>query len=51
MQRYTFDPKSFNSLSNDQVRVIKKDNEGNYWVGTNGGLNLINAKTKKKINE
>ncbi|MCB0750726.1 MAG: hypothetical protein KDC52_04575, partial [Ignavibacteriae bacterium] len=47
IQRYTFDPKSFNSLSNDQVRVIKKDNEGNYWVGTNNGLNLINAKSKK----
>ncbi len=47
VNRYTFDPKSFGSLSDDKVRVIKKDNEGNYWVGTNNGLNLIDAESKK----
>ncbi len=47
IERYTSDSISFNSLSNNQVRVIKKDNKGNYWIGTNSGLNIMNWKTKK----
>ncbi|MCB9219755.1 MAG: SpoIIE family protein phosphatase [Ignavibacteriales bacterium] len=47
ISRYTLDSSSFNSLSDNSVRVIKKDNYGNYWIGTNQGLNLLNPKTKK----
>jgi serine phosphatase RsbU (regulator of sigma subunit)/ligand-binding sensor domain-containing protein len=45
--RYTNDSSSFNSLSDDRVRVIKKDREGYYWIGTNAGLNLLNPRTNK----
>jgi serine phosphatase RsbU (regulator of sigma subunit)/ligand-binding sensor domain-containing protein len=47
VERYTFDSTNSNSLSDDQIRVIKKDNNGDLWVGGNVSLNLINGKTKK----
>jgi ligand-binding sensor domain-containing protein len=47
VDRYTNDSTSFNSLSDDRVRVIKKDREGYYWIGTNQGLNLLNPRTNK----
>jgi serine phosphatase RsbU (regulator of sigma subunit)/ligand-binding sensor domain-containing protein len=47
VNRYTNDSTSFNSLSDDRVRIIKKDREGYYWIGTNQGLNLLNPRTNK----
>jgi len=47
INRFSNDSLSFNSLSNDLVRVIKKDVDGTYWIGTNSGLNKLNLKTKK----
>ena len=47
VKRYTNDSTSFNSLSDDRVRVIKRDREGYYWIGTNQGLNLLNPRTDK----
>lgn len=57
---YKFDPKtskatliskwdslSYNSLSNNLVRNIKKDDDGLVWVGTNDGLNIYDPVYKK----
>ena len=46
-KRYITDSKSFSSISNDQVRVLKKDSKDNLWIGTNKGLNILNTKSKK----
>ena len=32
VERYTRDSTNTNSLSDDNIRVIKKDNNGNYWI-------------------
>ncbi len=45
VRRFEYDSLSNNSLSNNAVRVLKKDDEGNYWVGTNGGLNIFRPET------
>lgn len=48
IERYTRDSTNTNSLSDDNIRVIKKDNNGNYWIGgADVGLNFMDAKTKK----
>jgi signal transduction histidine kinase/ligand-binding sensor domain-containing protein/DNA-binding response OmpR family regulator len=40
---YEFDPNDPTSLSDNAIRVIFKDKNGNLWIGTDGGLNkLIN---------
>ncbi|GKZ05499.1 hypothetical protein ANS017_11070 [Paraclostridium bifermentans] len=36
-----------NSISNNSVRVINEDKQGNLWIGTNYGLNKFNPKTEK----
>lgn len=36
-----------NSLSNNQVRAITEDNQGNIWIATFYGLNKFNPKTKE----
>ena len=43
--RYKYDESSNNSISNNQVRVIRHDNKGQLWVGTNDGLNILNPST------
>ncbi|MFB6341606.1 two-component regulator propeller domain-containing protein [Saccharicrinis sp. FJH62] len=35
---YSSDP---TSISDDKVRVIRKDHKGNFWIGTNNGLNYF----------
>lgn len=47
VERFTYDSTNSNSLSDDQIRVIKKDNNGNLWIGGNSSLNFMNGKTKK----
>lgn len=37
-------PNNSNSLSNNYVRDILEDNDGNIWVGTIGGLNKLDPK-------
>lgn len=37
------------SLPGNEVRSILKDNNGNIWVGTDGGLALFNATTQRFI--
>jgi signal transduction histidine kinase/ligand-binding sensor domain-containing protein len=44
--RYPGDGKPGN-LSNPQVRVIRLDNSGTLWIGTNNGLNTLDIATKK----
>jgi signal transduction histidine kinase/ligand-binding sensor domain-containing protein len=44
--RYTHDTESIHSLSDDHVRVIKPDGQGNLWVGCNNGLNRFNLRTE-----
>ena len=40
IRRYVHDPADPASLSNDFVRALKQDRDGNMWVGTDEGLNL-----------
>lgn len=47
IKRFTNDSLNSNSLSDNAVRVIKKDRNGDYWIGTNRGLNIFNPRTKK----
>jgi ligand-binding sensor domain-containing protein len=40
--RYMHDPNNPQSLTDNRVRAILEDNNGNFWVGTNGdGLHLM----------
>ena len=45
VKRYKYDSTNARSISNNQVRVIKPDNKGQLWIGTNSGLNILNTKT------
>ena len=36
---YTYDEKNPNSISNNWIWDLEIDGDGNYWVGTNNGLN------------
>ena len=48
VERYTRDSTNNNSLSDNNIRVIKKDNNGNYWIGgADQSLNFMDGKTKK----
>jgi len=38
---YENDPDDPTSLSNNAIRVIYKDNNGNLWIGTDSGLNKL----------
>ena len=44
--RYTHDPDDSTSIIFGNVRVFHEDNNGNFWIGTSGGLNLFNQNTK-----
>src|SRR5271165_4718492 len=44
IKRYKRNPNdTLYTLTNNDVRVIYRDNDGNMWVGTYAGLNLYNA--------
>ncbi len=43
--RYKYDSINKNSISHNQVRVIKPDKQGRLWLGTNHGLNILTPKT------
>jgi signal transduction histidine kinase/streptogramin lyase len=45
IRRYKYDSLNKNSLSHNQVRVIKPDKKSQLWIGTNNGLSIINTKT------
>jgi serine phosphatase RsbU (regulator of sigma subunit)/ligand-binding sensor domain-containing protein len=47
VNRFVRDTSSSESLANNQVRVIKKDNNDKYWIGTNNGLNLLDLKSNQ----
>ena len=38
------------ALSDDDVRVVKRDYNGKLWIGTNLGLDLFNPATKTFVN-
>ena len=40
-KRYQYDPSNNHSISNNTIRSICEDNEGNIWIGTNRGLNKL----------
>lgn len=44
VRNYKYNEES-NSISNNSVRTITEDDEGNLWIGTSGGLNKLNKKT------
>lgn len=47
LNRYKRNPDGLNQgLPNDQVRVIREDKQGNIWIGTNGGLTVLNPNTE-----
>lgn len=43
--RYKHDSTNNNSLSHNQVRVVKPDKRGRVWLGTNNGLNFLDRNT------
>lgn len=45
IKRYKYIPESGTSISDNRVRVIKEDQKGRFWVGTNDGLNIFNPRT------
>ncbi|MBK7651249.1 MAG: hypothetical protein IPJ20_11650 [Flammeovirgaceae bacterium] len=45
VRRFKYDSTKANSISNNQVRAIKPDNQGRLWIGTNSGLNILDTKT------
>ena len=47
MNVFKHDDKKASSISNDQVTAITIDQSNNIWIGTNGGLNKFNPKTKE----
>jgi ligand-binding sensor domain-containing protein/signal transduction histidine kinase len=51
---YNHSPEDSNSLSSDNVRAITTDKNGNLWVATRDGLNMIDKQTghfKKYLNK
>jgi signal transduction histidine kinase/ligand-binding sensor domain-containing protein len=44
IRRFKYDSLNENSLSHNQVRVVKPDKQGRVWVGTNNGVNILNTK-------
>jgi signal transduction histidine kinase/ligand-binding sensor domain-containing protein len=45
IRRYRNEPRNPNSISNNIVGTIIKDNQGDFWLATQGGLNRFNPKT------
>ncbi len=45
--RYTHDPNDSTSIIFGTIRVFHEDANGNFWIGTGGGLNLFYRTTKK----
>lgn len=45
VRRYKYDSANENSISHNQVRVVKPDTQGRVWLGTNNGVNILNTKT------
>jgi signal transduction histidine kinase/ligand-binding sensor domain-containing protein len=45
VRRYKYDSTNANTISNNQVRVIKPDDKGQLWIGSNSGLNILDTKT------
>ncbi|WP_340113605.1 ligand-binding sensor domain-containing protein [Maribellus mangrovi] len=37
-ERFRYNPKDSNSISNNWIYAISEDSEGNLWIGTKGGL-------------
>lgn len=48
VERYNYDSTNNNSLSDDVIRVLRKDNEGNLWIGSgNQSLSFFDMKKNK----
>ncbi|MEX2603001.1 MAG: two-component regulator propeller domain-containing protein, partial [Gracilimonas sp.] len=47
INRYTNDPESFTGLSGNAVRVLKKHPNGDLWIGTDFGLNVLESDTRQ----
>jgi signal transduction histidine kinase/ligand-binding sensor domain-containing protein len=45
VRRYKYAALTPTSISNNLVRVIRPDNQGRLWVGTNSGLNVLDIQT------
>src|SRR5690606_19469506 len=44
-RNYRHEPRNKNSLSNSGVLSIAEDVQGNFWIGTEDGLNRLDSKT------
>ncbi len=47
IKKYTANPDVPGSISNNAVWAIQRDDNGNYWIGTNNGLNKFDPQTEK----
>jgi signal transduction histidine kinase/ligand-binding sensor domain-containing protein len=45
IRRFKYDSANKNSLSHNQVRVVKPDKQGRVWLGTNNGISILNTKS------
>lgn len=45
VRKFKYDSINKNSLSHNQVRVVKPDKQNRVWLGTNNGINILNTKT------
>ncbi|GAA4280362.1 sensor histidine kinase [Gaetbulibacter aestuarii] len=46
VKRFVYTPGSESGISDNRVRLIQRDSSGNFWIGTNSGLNYFNPKTE-----
>ena len=44
---YNYNPKNSNTISSNLIQSIDQDERGTLWIGTDGGLNSFDIKTKK----
>ena len=43
LRRFAHDPADASSLADDRIYALHLDGEGRLWVGTDGGLDLLDA--------
>ncbi len=45
VERYKYESQNATTISNNQVRIIRQDQQKKLWIGTNNGLNIFDPST------
>ena len=48
MRVYKYDPDNDNSINDNHIRCLLEDKFRRLWIGTGGGLNVLNLKTEDR---